>query len=224
MQIFLENSGKTIAENYCAPRNLGKKGIYKMKMKRKISALLFLCISAFAFCKSQKEIKQPQELEEIIEQHPLVEKAEIYEVYYHSLLKVIFYKSRGEEPKCSYSFDLDLTLTNGHEITFKMIKSDLTFGKWGSIHHVNKVYFCSADNKDNSQNGIIKFKDLCKATDINYFNLYSVLDNYKDFCKLLNSIPYVLDKNAEKLCAKYSYRDYVDLYRFNDAFIEIPIE
>ena len=193
-------------------------------MKWKISALLFLCISAFAFCKSQKEIKQPQELEEIIEQHPLVEKAEIYEVYYHSLLKVIFYKSRGEEPKCSYSFDLDLTLTNGHEITFKMIKSDLTFGKWGSIHHVNKVYFCSADNKDNSQNGIIKFKDLCKATDINYFNLYSVLDNYKDFCKLLNSIPYVLDKNAEKLCAKYSYRDYVDLYRFNDAFIEIPIE
>lgn len=222
MQTFLENSGKTIAENYCAPRNLGKKGIYKMK--RNIVVLLFLCILAFAFCKSQKEIKQPQELEEIIEQHPLVEKAEIYEVYYHSLLKVIFYKSRGEEPKCSYSFDLDLTLTNGHEITFKMIKSDLTFGKWGSIHHVNKVYFCSADNKDNSQNGIIKFKDLCKATDINYFNLYSVLDNYKDFCKLLNSIPYVLDKNAEKLCAKYSYRDYVDLYRFNDAFIEIPIE
>ena len=192
-------------------------------MRKSLFCLVLVLLTLPVFAKAQKEeIIQPDELEKVIEQHPLVEKAEIYEVYYHSLLKVIYYKSRGEEPKCSYSFDLDLTLTNGHEITFKMIKSDLTFGKWGSIHHVNKVYFCSADNKDNSQNGIIKFKDLCKATDINYFNLYSVLDNYKDFCKLLNSIPYVLDKNAEKLCAKYSYRDYVNLYRFNDAFIEIP--
>lgn len=136
-------------------------------MKRKISALLLVFITVFAFCKPKEKIIRPDELEKVIEQHPLVEKAEIYEVYYHSLLKVIYYKSRGEEPKCSYSFDLDLTLTNGHEITFKMIKSDLTFGKWGSIHHVNKVYFCSADNKDNSQNGIIKFKDLYKATGAN---------------------------------------------------------
>ena len=200
-------------------------------MKRESTALLFLFITAFAFCKSQKEIKQPQELEEIIEQHPLVEKAEIYEVYYHSLLKVIYYKSRGEEPKGTYTFDLDLTLTNGHEITFKMIKSDLTFGKWGSLHHVNNVQFCSADNKENSMNGIIKLKDLRKATGTNCYDLYSILDNYIEFCKLLNSIPWILDENAEKLCAKYSNSNYVNLYRSLcstsypvNNFIEIPEE
>lgn len=203
----------------------------KMVLIRFSLFFLCLCFATNAFCKPKEKIIQPDELEKVIEQHPLVEKAEIYEVYYHSLLKVIYYKSRGEEPKCSYSFDLDLTLTNGHEITFKMIKSDLTFGKWGSIHHVNKVYFCSADNKDNSQNGIIKFKDLCKATGANYYNLNSILDNYIEFCKLLNSIPWILDENAEKLCAKYSNSNYVNLYRSLcstsypvNNFIEIPEE
>lgn len=111
-------------------------------MKWKISALLFLCISAFAFCKSQKEIKQPQELEEIIEQHPLVEKAEIYEVYYDSLLKAMYYKSRGKEPKCSYTFNLDLILRNGHKVKFYYIKSDLTFAKdYGAVHSIDDIVF-----------------------------------------------------------------------------------
>ena len=201
-----------------------------MKMKRKITALLFLCISAFAFCKPKEKIIQPDELEKIIEQHPLVEKARIYDAYCDSFWKAIFYKSIGKEPNCSYTFDLDLTLTNGHKVTFCMIKSDLTFGKWGSLHQVNNVYFSSVDYKEKSSNGIIKLKDLCKATGTNYYDLYSILDNYIEFCKLLNSIPWRLDKNAEKLCAKYTARNYVDLYRGSgvtseeNRFIEVPKE
>ena len=48
--------------------------------------------------------------------------------------------------------------------------------------------------------------------------------------QLLNSIPWRLDKNAEKLCAKYSDNHYVCLYRGSRAlneenkFIEIPEE
>ena len=77
-------------------------------MRKSLFCLVLVLLTLPVFAKAQKEeIIQPDELEKVIEQHPLVEKAEIYEVYYHSLLKVIYYKSRGEEPKCSYSFDLD---------------------------------------------------------------------------------------------------------------------
>ena len=57
-----------------------------------------------------------------------------------------------------------------------------------------------------------------------------LLENYIEFCKLLNSMPWRLDKNAEKLCAKYSDNHYVYLYRGGRAlneenkFIEIPEE
>lgn len=198
-------------------------------MKRKISALLLVFITVFAFCKPKEKIIQPDELEKVIEQHPLVEKARIYEAYCDSLWKAIFYKSIGKEPNCSYTFDLDLTLTNGHTVIFKSIPNSLSFHKCGRLQQINNVQFASVDHKKKSSNGSIYLKDFCKATDTNYFNLYSILDNYIDFCKLLNSVPWILDEKAEKLCARYSDEDYVDLYRslcstYNpeNNFIEIP--
>ena len=200
-------------------------------MKKSLLVLFCLCFAISAFCKPKEKIIQPDELEKVIEQHPLVEKARIYEAYYDSLWKAIFYKSIGKEPNCSYKFDLDLTLTNGHHVTFKSIPNSLSFHEYGRLQLINDVLFASVDHKKKSTNGSFYLKDLCKATDTNYYDLYSILDNYIDFCKLLNSIPWILDEKAEKLCARYSDEDYVDLYRslcstYNpeNNFIEIPEE
>lgn len=196
----------------------------KMILIRFSLSLLCLCFATNAFCKPKGKIIQPDELEKIIEQHPLVEKARIYDAYCDSFWKAIFYKSIGKEPNCSYTFDLDLTLTNGHAVTFREIPNNLSFHDYGRLHHINNVNFNSVDHKTKSDNGSIYLKDLCRATDTNYYNLYSILDDYIDFCKLLNSLPYKKDKSAKKICAKYSDEDYVNLYRFDDSFIEIHNE
>lgn len=182
-------------------------------MKRKISALLLVFITVFAFCKPKEKIIQPNELEKVIEQHPLVEKARIYEVYYDSFWKVTFYKSIGKEPNCSYTFDLDLYLKNGHTIIFKTIPNSLSFHKYGRLQQINDVHFNCVDHKDKSGYGNIRLRDFCKATNTNYYDLYSILDNYTDFCKVLNLLPEKQDNFAEKVCADYSDGYYVDLYR-----------
>ena len=172
--------------------------------------LLCLCVG-IAFSKPQKEIIQPTELEKVIEQHPLVEKAEIYEVFRGTYWDAIF-KPKSAMKKLPYTFDLDLTLTNGHTVTFKEIPNDLTFYKDGALHHINDVYFAYDEHKSNGKvEGFsrIYLRDLCKATDTNYYDLYTILDNYNEFCKVLNSISWRLDKDAEKLCAKYSEKHYV---------------
>lgn len=215
-----------------------KKGVQnnhkEENMKRNIVILFLIFLAANAFCKAKEEIIQPDELKKIIEQHPLVEKADIYEVYYDSLIKAMYYKSKGEDPKCTYFFDLDLTLTNGHTLFFKEIPNSLSFHSGGGLLCINDnikdIYFSSIDYKEDSCFGRIKLKDLCKATNTNYYDLYSILDNYNEFCRLLNSIPWRLNKNAEKLCARYSEKNYVYLYRGSGStseenkFIEIPEE
>ena len=64
----------------------------------------------------------------------------------------------------------------------------------------------SSDKNDKWESAIY-LKDLCKATDTDYYDLYTILDNYKNFCKLLNSIPWRLDKEAEKLFYTPVYND-----------------
>ena len=183
-------------------------------MRKSLFCLFLVLLTLPLIAKAQKEeIIQPDELEKVIEQHPLVEKARIYGAYCDSFWKATFYKSIGKEPNCSYTFDLDLTLTNGHTVIFKSIPNSLSFHKCGRLQQINNVQFASVDHKKKSINGSFYLKDFCKATDTNYFNLYSILDNYIDFCKLLNSVPWILDEKAEKLCARYSDEDYVDLYR-----------
>ncbi len=199
-------------------------------MKRESTALLFLFITVFAFCKPKDIIIQPDELEKVIEQHPLVEKARIYEVYYDSFWKVTFYKSIGKEPNCSYTFDLDLYLKNGHTIIFKTIPNSLSFHKYGRLQQINDIHFNCVDHNGHSGYGNIRLRDFCKATNTNYYDLYSILDNYTDFCKVLNLLPEKQDNFAEKVCATYSDEDYVDLYRggtslvLENKFIEIPEE
>ena len=199
-------------------------------MKRKVSILFLIVFASFAFCKTKEEIIQPRELEKIIEQHPLVEKADIYEVYYDSLIKAMYYKSKGEDPKCTYFFDLDLTLTNGHTVSFKEIPNSLSFREYGSLRYINNVLFWFTEK--GNQSGVIRIKDLCKATNTNYYDLYSILNNYNDFCRLLNTIPYARDDTAEKMGIEYSGGNYVYLYRWSEdkafeyenKFIEIPEE
>ena len=200
-------------------------------MKKRITVLFFMFIAAFAFCKTKEEIIQPRELEKIIEQHPLVEKAEMDEIEFDWKLKTLFYIKIGREKYLPYYFDLYLTLTNGHTIKFLSVPNDLTFHKDGALQKINNVLFSS--DKNDKWESAIYLKDLCKATDTDYYDLYTILDNYKNFCKLLNSIPWRLDKEAEKLCAKYSGVDYVDIYRGygsilgaseKNKFIEIPEE
>ena len=185
----------------------------KMVLIRFSLFFLCLCFATNAFCKPKEKIIQPDELEKVIEQHPLVEKARIYEAYCDSLWKAIFYKSIGKEPNCPYKFDLDLTLTNGHTVTFKSIPNSLSFHEYGRLQQINDVHFNCVDHKDKSGYGNIRLRDFCKATNTNYYDLYSILDNYTDFCKVLNLLPEKQDNFAEKVCATYSDEDYVDLFR-----------
>ena len=61
------------------------------KMTLVLFSLFLLCLCvAIVFSKPQKEVIQPKELEKVIEQHPLVEKAEIYEVFRGTYLDAIF--------------------------------------------------------------------------------------------------------------------------------------
>ncbi len=124
-----------------------------------------------------------------------------------------------------------MKLKNGHVIYFEDVKSDLTFGKWSGIRYVNDVKFSFVEYKNsvNSRSfSYLRLKDLCKATGTNYNDVFSILDNYNEFCRLLNTVPWVWeeDKNAEKLCAEYTNDYYVYLYRYTNEkvnkFIEIP--
>jgi len=129
----------------------------------------------------------------------------------------------------SLGYSFTLKLKNGHEIYFQEVKSNLAFGKWSGIRYVNDVKFstvrCDLPGKNRTY-GYLFLKDFCKATGTNYNDLYSILDNYNEFCKLLNSIPWAQDESAEKLCAKYSDKHYSNLYRVTvgkiNYFIEIP--
>lgn len=187
-------------------------------MKRKIMSLFFICVCIFVYCKDKEEIIQPEELKKIIEQHSLVEKAEIYKATYAWTLKSFYYKETGKELELPYTFDLDLTLTNGHTVSFVDIPNDLVFYKRGGIFCINNVRFCSVGSK--SKGNRLYLRDLSKATNTNYYDLFTILDNYNDFCKLLNSLPY----DTQEVCAKYSDSYYVYLYRRNNSFIEIPEE
>ena len=199
-------------------------------MKKIIYALFFIFIAAFAFSKAQKEIIQPDELKKILEQHPLVEKADIYEVSYFWTLKSFYYEKMGREQELPYTFDLDLVLTNGHTVSFKEIPNSLSFREYGSLRYINNVLFWFTEK--GNQSGVIRIKDLCKATNTNYYDLYSILNNYNDFCRLLNTIPYARDDTAEKMGIEYSGGNYVYLYRwskdkafeYENKFIEIPEE
>lgn len=199
-------------------------------MKKIISALFFIFIAAFAFSKAQKEIIQPDELKKILEQHPLVEKAEMDEIEFDWKLKTLFYIKIGREKYLPYYFDLYLTLTNGHTVSFKEIPNSLSFREYGSLRYINNVRFWFTEK--GNQSGIIRIKDLCKATNTNYYDLYSILNNYNDFCRLLNTIPYARDDTAEKMGIEYSGGNYVYLYRwskdkafeYENKFIEIPEE
>lgn len=198
-------------------------------MKKRITVLFFMFIAAFAFCKTKEEIIQPRELEKIIEQHPLVEKAEIYEVYYDSLIKAVYYKSKGEEPKCTYTFDLDLTLTNGHKAKFFYVKSDLTFDKdYSAIHSIDNVVFGfyrlkQKNNIWDSYDGadFISIRDLCLIKDVDFTNLFDILNNFNIFCKVLNTLPFMKDGHLEYF---YDKNHKVGIHRVSECIIEIPEE
>ncbi len=176
-------------------------------MKKYIISVFVLIISINTFASGRIDAK--------VMQHPLVESCYI------------------DTSNDCFGWAFTLKLKNGHEIYFSDVKSDLTFNKWSNIHYINDVRFSTVEFepfKKGGDYGCLQIKDFCKATGTNYNDLYSILDNYIEFCKLLNSIPWRLDKNAEKLCAKYSDNHYVYLYRGGRAlneenkFIEIPEE
>lgn len=132
----------------------------------------------------------------------------------------------------TFGYNFILKLKNGHEIYFRGVKDDLTFNKWSGISHINDVQFSCTDfnpvSNEKRGHGYIRIKDICKATGTNYNDVFSILDNYNEFCRLLNTVPWVWeeDKNAEKLCAEYTNDYYVYLYRYTNEkvnkFIEIP--
>ncbi len=177
-------------------------------MKKTIIYIFVLMVSANAFAFGGLE-----PFEDKVLKHPLVKS----------------YDFDASNDSLGYSFTLKLK--NGHEIYFEDVRSDLSFGKWSGICYVNDVQFYFVEYKKSAKNqsfGYLRLRDLCKATDTNYNNVFSILDNYNDFCKLLNSIPWILDKDAKKMCAKYSDNHYVYLYRFSygkeceNKLIEIP--
>ena len=147
----------------------------------------------------------------------------------HSLVKSFDYEKSDDDWGCSFT----VKLKNGHVIYFKNVKPNLTFGKWGGILYINDVFFFSEEYKKTRKENLyyLRLKDLYKATGTNYKDVYSILDNYNEFCKLLNTIPWKLDEYSKNLCANYSTNYYVYLYRGNgilkkheNIFIEIPEE
>ena len=153
-----------------------------------------------------------------------------YKLQNHPLVESLDYD--GSSNSLGNAFTLKLK--NGHEIYFSGVKSNFTFNKWSEIHYINDDSFSTVEYKfpENLRtgHGYLRLKDFCKATGINYNDLYSILDDYNEFCKLLNSMPWILDDDAEKLCVKYSASNYVYLYRGSlstnqeNKFIEIPKE
>lgn len=170
-------------------------------MKKLIISVFVLILSANVFSFGNLD-----SFEDKILKHPLVKS----------------YDFDASNDSLGYSFTLKLK--NGHVIYFEDVKSDLTFNKWSGISHINDVQFSCTDfnpvSNEKRGHGYIRIKDICKATGTNYNDVFSILDNYNEFCKLLNSIPYARDDSAEKLCIKYSEKHYVYLYRwsYDEAF------
>ena len=171
--------------------------------------LLIICFSAFP-------LGSHESFETKILKHPLVESYDF------------------DASNDTFGYNFILKLKNGHEIYFRGVKDDLTFNKWSGISHINDVQFSCTDFNPVAMkrggHGYIRIKDICKATGTNYNDVFSILDNYNEFCKLLNTIPWRLDHDADDLCAKYSDTHYVYLYRGSGAlkqenkFIEITEE
>ena len=100
----------------------------------------------------------------------------------------------------SLGYSFTLKLKNGHVIYFEDVKSDLTFGKWSGIRYVNDVKFSFVEYKNsvNSRSfSYLRLKDLCKATGTNYNDVFSILDNYNEFCRLLNTVPWVWEEDKD---------------------------
>lgn len=177
-------------------------------MKKYVVSVLVLLISFNVFASGRIDTR--------IMQHPLVEYCDL-------------------DTSSNASEAFTVKLKNGHEIYFRGVKDNFTFNKWSGINYINdgskKVYFSSVEYKDlvnTTGYGYLRIRDLCMATGTDYNDVFYILDNYNEFCRLLNSIPWRLDENAEKLCARYSDTHYVDLYRGSGStsaknkFIEIP--
>ena len=153
-----------------------------------------------------------------------------YKVEHHPLVESLDYD--GSSNCLGNAFTLKLK--NGHEIYFSGVKSNFTFNKWSELHYINDVSFSTVEYKfpENLSigHGYLRLKDFCKATGTNYNDLYSILNDYNGFCKLLNSMPWILDDDAEKMCVKYTASNYVYLYRGSlstkqeNNFIEITEE
>ncbi len=179
-------------------------------MKKFIISVFVLIISANAFAIGSLVAQYK------VEHHPLVESLEW----------------DGSSNSSGNAFTL--RLKNGHEIYFRGIKSNFTFNKWSAIRNINDVHFITDDHYESSEKGsnylYLRIRDLCKATGTNYNDVLSILDNYNEFCRLLNTIPYVRDASVEKLGIKYSKDHYVYLYRWSydkeneNKLIEIPEE
>lgn len=170
-------------------------------MKKYIISVFILIISINAFASGRIDSK--------VMQHPLVESCYI------------------DTSNDCFGWAFTLKLKNGHEIYFDSIKSDLTFDKWSGIRYINDVYFSYAEYKNSVKTGgysYLRIRDFCKATGTHYNNIESILNDYNEFCKLLNLLPYVSDDSTKRVCAKYSEIYLVDLRRYTDNFIEIPEE
>lgn len=166
-------------------------------MKKIIISVMLLLINCVIFASGRIDTR--------IMQHPLVEYCEL-----------------DTSSNCQEAFTVKLK--NGHEIYFTDVKLNLTFNKWSGISHINDVQFSCTDfnpvSNEKRGHGYIRIKDICKATGTNYNDVFSILDNYNEFCRLLNSLPWTKDDSAEKLCIKYSEKHYVYLYRwsYDEAF------
>ena len=175
-------------------------------MKKYIISFFILIISINAFASGRIDAK--------VMQHPLVESCYI------------------DTSNDCFGWAFTLKLKNGHEIYFSDVKSDLTFGKWSRIFYINDVTFFTIDHYESSEKSgqyrFLRLKDFCMTTNTEYYDVFAILNNYKDFCKLLNTIPYIEDASAEKMGVKYSDKRYVYFYRWSKVneykLIEIPEE
>ena len=206
-------------------------------MKRLLSFIFvftFLLTSIFSEKEKNETVKEraferKYNLERSIEEHPLVEKAETYETTYNSIIDKL---NDG-----NYYFDLDLMLTNGHKVTFHRVQRDLTFGEYGKLICINNVDFYSSIYKIKpiskkvvgcNFSGGLYMKAVSLACDLDYSNLFNVLDNYIEFCKFLNSIPLGRNDNPQQLKVFFDKNRYCILERCrlckSDHLIDIPDE
>ncbi|MDD6486153.1 MAG: hypothetical protein PUF61_04325 [Spirochaetales bacterium] len=168
-------------------------------MKKVVISVFVLMVSVNAFASGKIDTK--------VMQHPLVESCHI------------------DTSNDCFGWAFTVKLKNGHEIYFDSINSDLTFGKWSGIRYINDVYFGYVEYKDSVKTGgysYLRIRDFCKATETYYNDFESILNDYNEFCRLLNLLPYVSDDSAKKICAKYSEKKIIELHRYTDKLIEIP--